>query len=81
MGDEINILEGKMIFNFSPCIFLCWILKFYIHFVGGGYEPEAHYPQWRRIHQSIERRHAFHDSLIKMIEGILSQHIIIIVTT
>ncbi|KAL5015317.1 hypothetical protein ScPMuIL_009587 [Solemya velum] len=36
---------------------------------GGGYEPEAHYPQWRRIHQSIERRHAFHDSLIKMIEA------------
>ena len=36
---------------------------------GGGYEPEAHYPQWRRIHQPIERRQAFHDSLIKMIEG------------
>ncbi|KAL8589142.1 Myotubularin-related protein 9 [Nucella lapillus] len=36
---------------------------------GGGYEPEAHYPQWRRIHQPIERRQAFHDSLIKMIEA------------
>lgn len=36
---------------------------------GGGYEPEAHYPQWRRIHQPIERRQAFHDSLIKMVEA------------
>ncbi|KAK6960629.1 myotubularin-related protein 9 [Biomphalaria glabrata] len=36
---------------------------------GGGYELEAHYPQWRRIHQSIERRQSFHDSLIKMIEA------------
>ncbi|KAJ8322021.1 hypothetical protein KUTeg_000492 [Tegillarca granosa] len=23
---------------------------------GGGYEPEAHYSQWRRIHQAVERR-------------------------
>ncbi|XP_050008115.1 myotubularin-related protein 9 [Alexandromys fortis] len=23
---------------------------------GGGFEQEAHYPQWRRIHKSIERR-------------------------
>lgn len=38
-------------------------------YLGGGYELEAHYPQWRRIHQSIERRQSFHDSLIKMIEG------------
>lgn len=22
---------------------------------GGGFEQEAHYPQWRRIHKSIER--------------------------
>ncbi|GFN86881.1 myotubularin-related protein 9 [Plakobranchus ocellatus] len=36
---------------------------------GGGFELEAHYPQWRRIHQPIERRTAFHDSLIKMIEA------------
>ncbi|KAH9491937.1 Myotubularin- protein 9 [Bulinus truncatus] len=36
---------------------------------GGGYELEAHYPQWRRIHQPIERRQSFHDSLIKMIEA------------
>ncbi|GFR98384.1 myotubularin-related protein 9 [Elysia marginata] len=36
---------------------------------GGGFELEAHYPQWRRIHQPIERRTSFHDSLIKMIEA------------
>ncbi|XP_041361459.1 myotubularin-related protein 9-like [Gigantopelta aegis] len=36
---------------------------------GGGYEPEAHYPQWRRIHQPVERKQAFHDSLIKMVEA------------
>ncbi|XP_046578152.1 myotubularin-related protein 9-like [Haliotis rubra] len=36
---------------------------------GGGYEPEAHYSQWRRIHQPVERRQAFHDSLIKLMEA------------
>ncbi|XP_063408150.1 myotubularin-related protein 9-like [Mytilus trossulus] len=36
--------------------------------VGGGYEPEVCYPQWRRIHQSLDRRQAFHDSLIKLME-------------
>lgn len=36
---------------------------------GGGFEPEAHYSQWRRIHQPIAPRQAFHDSLIKMIEA------------
>jgi myotubularin-related protein 9 len=36
---------------------------------GGGYELEVHYPQWRRIHQPVERRQSFHDSLIKMIEA------------
>lgn len=36
---------------------------------GGGYEPEVHYPQWRRIHQSVERRQTFHDSLIKLMES------------
>ncbi|XP_052764225.1 myotubularin-related protein 9-like [Mya arenaria] len=36
---------------------------------GGGYEPEAHYSQWKRINQSIERRPVFHESLIKLIEA------------
>ncbi|XP_064652187.1 myotubularin-related protein 9-like [Lineus longissimus] len=36
---------------------------------GGGVEPEHHYPQWRRIHQSIERYHVQHESLIKMMEA------------
>lgn len=38
-------------------------------FIGGGYEPDAHYSHWRRIHQSIEKRQTFHESLIKMLEG------------
>ena len=37
---------------------------------GGGYEPEVHYSQWKRLNQPIERRQVFHDSLIKLIEGI-----------
>lgn len=36
---------------------------------GGGYEPDAHYSHWRRIHQSIEKRQTFHESLIKMLEA------------
>ena len=36
---------------------------------GGGVELEAHYPQWRRIHTRIERKQAFHDSLIKLVEA------------
>lgn len=63
------------VLNFNHLFFtvFCIIEKMNTQcFAGGGYEPEAHYPQWRRIHQSIERRHAFHDSLIKMIEGIFS---------
>jgi len=50
---------------------------------GGGYELEAHYPQWRRIHQPIERRQQFHDSLIKMMEGtiLILQKIMSSITT
>ncbi|CAI9739300.1 Hypothetical predicted protein [Octopus vulgaris] len=36
---------------------------------GGGFEPEAHYSQWRRINQAIDRKHALHDSIIKLIEA------------
>lgn len=36
---------------------------------GGGFEPEVHYSQWRRINQGIDRRHALHESLIKLIEA------------
>uniref|UniRef100_A0A8D2B439 Myotubularin related protein 9 n=1 Tax=Sciurus vulgaris TaxID=55149 RepID=A0A8D2B439_SCIVU len=36
---------------------------------GGGFEQEAHYPQWRRIHKSIERYHILQDSLIKLVEA------------
>uniref|UniRef100_A0A8C8B0Y3 Myotubularin-related protein 9 n=1 Tax=Otus sunia TaxID=257818 RepID=A0A8C8B0Y3_9STRI len=32
---------------------------------GGGFEQEAHYPQWRRIHKCIERC----ESLIKLVEA------------
>ncbi|CAE1331437.1 MTMR9 [Acanthosepion pharaonis] len=36
---------------------------------GGGFEPEVHYSQWRRINQAIDRRHVLHESLIKLIEA------------
>uniref|UniRef100_S4R5T5 Myotubularin related protein 9 n=1 Tax=Petromyzon marinus TaxID=7757 RepID=S4R5T5_PETMA len=36
---------------------------------GGGYEPEAHYPQWRRINKSIERYNLMQDSFIKLVEA------------
>lgn len=36
---------------------------------GGGVEPEVHYPQWRKIHQAVERHHVLHESLIKLIEA------------
>lgn len=36
---------------------------------GGGVEPEAYYPQWRRVNQSIERPSVLQESLIKLIEA------------
>ncbi|KAH3752878.1 hypothetical protein DPMN_187504 [Dreissena polymorpha] len=36
---------------------------------GGGYELEAHYSQWKRLNQAIDRRQVFHESLIKLIEA------------
>ncbi|KAK3087957.1 hypothetical protein FSP39_012815 [Pinctada imbricata] len=36
---------------------------------GGGYEPEMHYSHWKRIHQPVERRQAFNDSLIRLMEA------------
>ncbi|CAH2245628.1 myotubularin-related 9 [Pelobates cultripes] len=36
---------------------------------GGGFEQEAYYPQWRRIHKSIERYNILQESLIKLVEA------------
>uniref|UniRef100_A0A8C2D7F2 Myotubularin-related protein 9 n=1 Tax=Cyprinus carpio TaxID=7962 RepID=A0A8C2D7F2_CYPCA len=36
---------------------------------GGGFEQEANYPQWRRIHKAIERSNVLQDSLIKLVEA------------
>lgn len=36
---------------------------------GGGFEPEAHYPLWRRVHKPISRHTVFSESLSKLIEG------------
>lgn len=36
----------------------------------GGYELQAHYPQWRRLPKPIERHHVLLDSLSKIVEGI-----------
>uniref|UniRef100_A0A8C9VL95 Myotubularin-related protein 9 n=1 Tax=Scleropages formosus TaxID=113540 RepID=A0A8C9VL95_SCLFO len=36
---------------------------------GGGFEQEASYPQWRRIHKAIERYNILQESLIKLVEA------------
>lgn len=36
---------------------------------GGGYEPEAHYPLWRRVHKSINRHTTLLESLYRLMEG------------
>ncbi|XP_056437309.1 myotubularin-related protein 9 isoform X1 [Gadus chalcogrammus] len=36
---------------------------------GGGFETEANYPQWRRIHKAIERSNVLQDSLVKLVEA------------
>lgn len=36
---------------------------------GGGFEQEAYYPQWRRIHKSIERFNILQESMIKLVEA------------
>ncbi|XP_023655830.1 myotubularin-related protein 9 [Paramormyrops kingsleyae] len=36
---------------------------------GGGFEQEANYPQWRRIHKAIERSNILQESLIKLVEA------------
>lgn len=36
---------------------------------GGGYEIEAHYPQWRRVNSALERHNVLLDSLSKVIEA------------
>lgn len=58
-------MQHTLIVNY----FIVWITPFYFIATGGGYEPDAHYSHWRRIHQSIEKRQTFHESLIKLLEG------------
>ncbi|KAL0281646.1 UNVERIFIED_CONTAM: hypothetical protein PYX00_002571 [Menopon gallinae] len=36
---------------------------------GGGFEHEMFYPQWRRIHRPIDRRHVLLDGLTKLVEA------------
>ncbi|KAL1132090.1 hypothetical protein AAG570_010048 [Ranatra chinensis] len=36
---------------------------------GGGFEAEAHYPQWKRIHNPIDRWPTLLDSLTKLVEA------------
>ena len=37
---------------------------------GGGFEPESHYPQWRRVHKPIDRQAAQLDSLQRLVDGL-----------
>uniref|UniRef100_A0AAQ5ZQV6 Myotubularin-related protein 9 n=1 Tax=Amphiprion ocellaris TaxID=80972 RepID=A0AAQ5ZQV6_AMPOC len=41
---------------------------------GGGFELEANYPQWRRIHKALERSNVLQDSLIKLVEACNDQN-------
>ncbi|XP_001948155.2 myotubularin-related protein 9 [Acyrthosiphon pisum] len=36
---------------------------------GGGFEMEAHYPQWRRVNSALERHNVLLDSLSKIVEA------------
>nr|CAH65268.1 hypothetical protein RCJMB04_14c5 [Gallus gallus] len=36
---------------------------------GGGFGVEVYYPQWRRIHKSVERFNILQESLIKLVEA------------
>lgn len=36
---------------------------------GGGFEQEMFYPQWRRIHRSIDRYQVLLDGLTKLVDG------------
>lgn len=36
---------------------------------GGGFEPEAHYPLWKRVHKPINRHSTLLDSLSKLLEA------------
>ncbi|XP_059488042.1 myotubularin-related protein 9 [Neocloeon triangulifer] len=36
---------------------------------GGGVEPEAHYPLWKRVHKPIDRQAAYLDSLAKLVDA------------
>ena len=38
-------------------------------FSGGGFESEANYSQWRRVHKPLERYGSLHDSVSKLLEG------------
>ncbi|KAK7605354.1 hypothetical protein V9T40_007212 [Parthenolecanium corni] len=39
----------------------------------GGYELQAHYPQWRRLPKPIERHHVLLDSLSKIVEACIDK--------
>ncbi|XP_033640432.1 myotubularin-related protein 9-like isoform X2 [Asterias rubens] len=36
---------------------------------GGGFETEAHYPQWRRVHKPLDRFSSLQESLTKLMEA------------
>lgn len=37
---------------------------------GGGYEPEVHYPMWKRLNKPIERYSSLLDSLSRLVEAV-----------
>ena len=61
---------GFQNFFFLFCAHIKWIIG--IQARGGGFEVEMHYPQWRRAHKPIDRRHVLLESLTKFMEGMSS---------
>ena len=49
-------------------------------YIGGGVEPESHYPQWKREYRNIERYTALNDSIAKLAEGTCTEHTVYLFT-
>ena len=52
-------------------------IPYFVHkrFLGGGYELEVFYSQWRRIHHPLERWTSLHESLAKLVDACADKNI------
>lgn len=59
------------LFLLTPLRFLaCDLVLFFFH-LGGGFESEENYPQWKRVPQNIDRPFSLSESLGKLYEACL----------